>query len=51
MLIYIANIFFILLILFCLYIILVSRIYRDKPSNDLSGQSERQEKNNDYNIN
>ncbi len=25
-------------------------IYRDKPSNDLTGQSERQKKNDDYNT-
>ena len=33
-----------------LWLIVCSIIYRDKPSNDLTGQSERQKKNDDYNT-
>jgi hypothetical protein len=47
---YIANTLFILFILFCVWFIVCSIIYRDKPSNDLTGQSERQKKNDDYNT-
>lgn len=45
----IANIIFILFILFCLWFLICSIIYRDKPANDVSGQSERQKRNDDYN--
>jgi hypothetical protein len=47
---YIANTLFILFILFWVWFIVCSIIYRDKPSNDLNGQSERQKKNDDYNT-
>jgi len=48
---YIANALFILIILFLVWFIVCSIIYRDKPSDDLTGQSERQKKNDDYNDN
>jgi uncharacterized membrane protein len=48
---YIANTLFILHLLFWIWMIVCSIIYRDKPSNDLTGQSERQKKNDDYNTN
>lgn len=48
---YIANTIFVVFLLFCLWLIVISIIYRDKPSNDLTGQSERQKKNEDYNNN
>lgn len=47
---YIANIIFIIFILFCIWFMICSIIYRDKSSNDDSGQSERQKKNDDYNT-
>ncbi len=47
---YIANTLFILFLLFWVWFIVCSIIYRDKPSNDLTGQSERQKKNDDYNT-
>jgi hypothetical protein len=47
---YIANTLFILFLLFWVWVIVCSIIYRDKPSNDLTGQSERQKKNDDYNT-
>lgn len=45
---YIANTIFILFIIFCIWFIICSIVYSDKPCNDLSGQSERQKKNEDY---
>jgi preprotein translocase subunit SecG len=48
---YIANTIFVLFILFCIYLIVCSIIYRDKPFNDFTGQSERQKKNDDYDTN
>jgi hypothetical protein len=47
---YIANTIFIIFILFCLWLIICSLIYKDKPSNNFIGQSERQKKNDDYNT-
>ena len=47
---YIANTIFVIFLLFCLWLIVCSIIYRDKTSNDLTGQSERQKKNDDYNT-
>ncbi len=47
---YIANTLFIIFILFIIWFVVCSIIYRDKPSNDLTGQqSKRQERNDDYN--
>ena len=46
---YIANTIFVLVILFVIYLIVVSYIYRDKSPKDNTGQSERQERNDDYN--
>jgi hypothetical protein len=46
---YIANTLFIIIILFIIWFVVCSIIYIDKPSNDLTGQSERQKRNNDYN--
>jgi hypothetical protein len=48
MIIYIANIVFILIILFWGWLSYFL-IHEDKPSNNFNKQSERQEKNNDYN--
>jgi len=45
---YIANTLFILILLFWVWFIVCSIIYRYKPSNDLTCQSERQKKNDDY---
>jgi hypothetical protein len=50
MIIYVANIIFILAILFWGWLS-YSLIYEDKPSSNFNKQSERQEKNNDYNNN
>lgn len=47
---YIVYTIFIIVILLCVWFIVCSIIYRDKPSNNLNGQSERQKKNNDYNT-
>lgn len=48
---FIANILFVIFILFCLWFIVSSIIYRHKVSNYLDGsQSERQKKNEDYNM-
>jgi TM2 domain-containing membrane protein YozV len=46
---YIANTLFIIIILFIIWFVVCSIIYIDKPSNDLTGQSERQKRNDDYN--
>jgi len=46
---YIANTLFIISILFIIWFVVCSIIYTDKPSNDLTGQSERQKRNDDYN--
>ena len=46
---YIANTLFIIFILFVIWFVVCSIIYRDQPSNDLTGQSERQKRNDDYN--
>jgi hypothetical protein len=46
---YIVYTIFILFLLFCVWFIVCSLIYGDRPTNDLSGQSERQNKNDDYN--
>jgi preprotein translocase subunit SecG len=47
---YIANTLFIIIILFVIWFVVCSIIYRYKPSNDLTGQqSERQKRNDDYN--
>ncbi len=47
---YIANKLFIIFILFMIWFVVGSIIYRYKPSNDLTGhRSERQERNDDYN--
>jgi predicted membrane channel-forming protein YqfA (hemolysin III family) len=48
---YIANGFFILIVLFNVWFIIGSIIYREKEPDDLSGQRDRQEKNDDYNTN
>ena len=48
---FIANVLFVIFILFCLWFIVSSIIYRHKVSNNLDGsQSERQKKNEDYNM-
>ena len=46
---YIANTLFIIFILFVVWFVVCSIIYRSQPSNDLTGQSERQKRNDDYN--
>lgn len=46
----IANALFIIFILFCLWFIVGSIIYRDKTSPFEGSQSERQKKNEDYNM-
>jgi flagellar biosynthesis/type III secretory pathway M-ring protein FliF/YscJ len=46
---YIVNTLFIIIILFIIWFVVCSIIYKDKPSNDLTGQSERQKRNDDYN--
>ena len=46
---YITNTLFIIFILFVIWFVVCSIIYRDQPSNDLTGQSERQKRNDDYN--
>ncbi len=48
---YIANTIFILFILFFVWFVIGEIIYKDKPYNDFTGQSERQKKNDDYNNN
>jgi len=48
---YIANTIFILMILFIIWIIVCSIIYKDKPYNGPDSQSDRQKKNEDYNDN
>lgn len=46
---YVGNVLFCSIILFIIWFIVCSIIYRDKPSNDFTGQSERQKRNDDYN--
>ena len=45
---WVANILFMLLVLFALFMLVVGWIYRDKREPDLTGQSDRQKKNDDY---
>lgn len=46
---YVVNILFCSIFLFIIWFIVGSIIYKDKPSNDFTEQSERQKRNDDYN--
>lgn len=46
----IANVIFIIFIIFFVFFVICSVKYRDKHTNDLSGQSERQKNNSGYNT-
>ena len=47
---YIVNGIFILFVLFIVWFIICSIIYRDKEGDNFLGQSDRQKKNDDYNT-